>query len=850
MRQTITSYLDDFARRGSEIAYAHRRGYRTERWSYGEVASDARRFARELERRGVAKGDKVLIWGDNCAEWVVAFLGSVLRGAVVVPMDRIASPDFALRVARQVGTRLCVCSGELQTHLPGGLSLLPLDEIRKSLAHLPDSPYGGVEAGRDDPIEIVFTSGTTADPKGVVLSHRNVLANLEPLEQEIGKYLKYERLFHPLRFLNLLPLSHVFGQFLGIFVPQLLGATVLFHDTLNPSEIIRSINRERVSVLVAVPRLLDTLREKIRRDFESAGRLEWFEQQLAASQGEHFAKRWWRFRRIHSQFGWKFWAFISGGAALDPATELFWTRLSFVVIQGYGLTETTSLVSVNHPFKLGRGSIGKILPGREMKLDANGEILVRGDNVAAAYTQGGATIPVLGQEGWFHTGDMGELDDQGNLYFKGRKKNVIITPEGMNIYPEDLEAALRLQPEVRDCVVFGLERERNAEPCAVLILHGDDGEAEAAVRRANQTLAEFQQIRRWYVWSDEDFPRTSTQKPRLNLIEAQIRSQTGGAPGSAAPQAGSLVDLLERITARRCPGIGEETKLSEELNLTSIERVELLSALEDRYQTDLNESKFTAATTVGELERMLRQPIVRRSDYRYPRWPRSRIVTAVRLAVYYLVSWPATFLMARPRIRGKENLRNVSGPLLIVANHITQVDVGFILAALPARLRHHLAVAMLGEMLEGMRKPPGELGLLRRLVEQLSYYLVVALFNVFPLPQQTGFRESFAFAGESADHGYSILVFPEGRRTQDGNLSPFRSGIGMLARSLNLPVVTIRIDGLFELKKAGKKLAPGAVTVTIGAPKRIAPSRDPESITRDLEREMQSLGPPQGGSDG
>ncbi len=840
MRQTVTSYLDDFAARGSEIAYAHRRGYRTVRWSYGEVASTARRFARELETRGVAKGEKVLIWGDNSAEWVVAFLGSLLRGAVVVPMDRIASPDFALRVASQVSPRLCVCAREQEKQFPRGTAILLLDELRQSLAHLPDSPYPG-EARRDDPIEIVFTSGTTADPKGVVLTHRNVLANLEPLELEISKYLKYERLFHPLRFLNLLPLSHVFGQFLGIFIPQLLGATVLFHDTLNPSEIVRSIRRERVSVLVAVPRLLETLREKVRRDFESAGRLEWFERQLAASQGEHFVRRWWRFRRIHSQFGWKFWAFISGGAALDSATELFWTKLSFVVIQGYGLTETTSLVSVNHPFRLGRGSIGKVLPGHEMKLDASGEILVRGENVAAAYTKGGETIPVLEQEGWFHTGDMGELDEQGNLYFKGRKKSVIVTPEGMNIYPEDLEAALRQQPEVRDCVVIGLGRDQNAEPCAVLIVHGD---AETAVRRANQSLAEFQQIRRWHVWPDEDFPRTSTQKPRLNLIEAFVRSQAGNASPHSSPHSGSLVDLLERITSRRCPGISESTNLNEELNLTSIERVELLSALEDRYQTDLNESKFTGATTVGDLEKMLRQPIVRRSDYQYPRWPRNLIFTALRLAVYYLVSFPATLLMAWPRVRGRENLRGVSGPLLIVSNHITQVDVGFILAAVPARIRHRLAVAMLGEMLEGMRNPPRDLPPRKRFVEQMSYYLVVTLFNVFPLPQQTGFRESFAFAGESADNGYSILVFPEGRRTQDGKLSPFRSGIGMLARSLNLPVVTIRIDGLFELKRMGKKFAPGAVTVTVGAPMRIDPSRDPESITRDLEKEMQSLAAP------
>ena len=350
---------------------------------------------------------------------------------------------------------------------------------------------------RDDIVEIVFTSGTTAEPRGVVITHGNILANLEPLEREIGKYLKYERIFHPIRFLNLLPLSHVFGQFLGIFLPQLLAGTVIFHDSLNPTEIIRLVREQRISVIVAVPRLMESLKDKIERDMDAMGRRPWFEKQLAAAQGEHFVRRWWRFRRIHSQFGWKFWAFISGGAALDADTEEFWRRLSFVVIQGYGLTETTSLISLNHPFHTGKRSIGKVLEGREMKLDENGEILVRGANVAAGYWQEKALKPVLNEEGWFRTGDLGEVDAEGNLYFRGRKKNVIVTREGMNIYPDDLEAALRHQPEVRDCVVVPLEQGGNAEACAALLLRDSadpdivvqSGEPAACGVSAHTTLA-------------------------------------------------------------------------------------------------------------------------------------------------------------------------------------------------------------------------------------------------------------------------------------------------------------------------------------------------------------------------
>ena len=188
------------------------------------------------KHRGIGKDDKVLIWGENCAEWIVAFFGCLLRGAVVVPIDKIAAPDFAGRVAQQVDARLCV--GSPHNQIPG-IEFLHLDTLREALAALStirQSPRR--RSTRDDIVQIVFTSGTTAEPRGVVISHGNILANLEPLEREIGNYRKYERIFHPLRFLNLLPLSHVFGQFLGIFLPQLLAATVIFQDTLNPSEVL------------------------------------------------------------------------------------------------------------------------------------------------------------------------------------------------------------------------------------------------------------------------------------------------------------------------------------------------------------------------------------------------------------------------------------------------------------------------------------------------------------------------------------------------------------------------------------------------------------------------------------
>jgi long-chain acyl-CoA synthetase len=838
-RSSLLDYFDDFSRHGEECAYVYPRGYRHERWNYRQVAETARRFARELQGREIVKGDAVLLWSTNSGEWAAAFWGCALCGVIAVPIDDGASPEFARRVSAQVKTKLVICARERAAVFEGIPAIAP-GELVTAISRHPADAFRPAEIQPPDPLEIVFTSGTTAEPKGVVLSHANVLGNIAPIEKEIAKYLKYERLVHPIRFLNLLPLSHVFGQFLGIFLPPLLGATVVFENTLNPSEVIATIRRERVSVLVAVPRMIESLKQKIERDIVDNGQREKFARRYRDALGQHFLRRWWTFRDIRRQFGWKFWAMISGGAALERETEEFWHRLGYAVIQGYGLTETTSLISLNHPFRTSRGSIGKVLPGREVKLAEDGEILVRGGGVASGYWSGGGLHPVAGEEGWYATGDLGALDAEGNLLFKGRKKEVIVTPAGMNIYPEDLEAALRRQNEVRDCVVVGLERGGNAESCAVLILGDRNADAKAVVGRANESLAEYQRMRSWFVWPEEDFPRTSTGKPRRKVIRDAVEASFSGQ--AVTGSASALSELVARVTGRAPQNLAPEADLENELGLSSLERVELLGALEDRYQVDLSEAKFATAATVGDLEKLLQGERGKRREFHYPRWALRWPVTWVRLAAHYMLVRPAVFLLGWPRVFGRENLHGVRGPVLVISNHIDDVDVGFIQTVLPASLRHRLATATGGEALEALRSPAADRSLLGRIYDRLQWTLGVALLNLFPLPRQTGFRKSFAYAGEAVDRGYSVLVFPEGRHSEDGKLQPFRSGISLLLNNLRIPVVPMRIDGLFEIKQAGRKFAPpGRIQVRIGAPVEFAPDRDPEEIARELEKIVEGL---------
>ena len=844
--------LPNFEAHLRERAYGQRRGYRMEWFTYGQVRDLCFRFVRELEARQIRKGDRVMLWGENCAEWVASFLGCVVAGVVVVPMDDGAAADFARRVLLQVGAKLVVCS---HAHLPDIATppFLILEELSGALSSHSTTAVQTESIDRNDALQIVFTSGTTAEPKGVVITHGNVLTNVAPLAQQIRGYLKYERLVHPVRFLNLLPLSHVFGQFLGMFLPPLMGGTVVFQNEFKPAEIVSTVRRERVSVIVSVPRVLQSLKQKLERDFEDQGELETFRQRFSAAQGKHFLRRWWIFRNIHRQFGWKFWAFISGGAALDGETEEFWGRLGYAVIQGYGLTETTSLISVNHPFRLGKGSIGKVLPGREVKLAEDGEILVRGGGVASAYWHseaskngydklaGGLADGVAGNDGWYRTGDLGALDEAGHLYFKGRKKDVIVTPAGLNIYPDDLEAALRRQPEVRDCVVVGIERGGNAEPCALVILR--QGNIEAAVRRANESLAEYQHIRHWAQWPDEDFPRTSTQKPRKQLIQQFAQERILGSARTSEPIAKSaLAELVASVTGRPLSAMANESNLETDLGLSSLDRVELLSAIEERYQIDLGGTGFRETQTLSDLEKLLHGGATGRVAYHYPQWTLSWPVRWIRAATHYLLMRPAMALLGWPRIEGRENLRGWSGPLLVVSNHIDDVDVGFIQTALPSGLRHWLATATGGEALEALRTPAPGRGFFFGAYDRLQWILGVSLLNLFPLPRQAGFRQSFAYAGEAVDRGYSVLVFPEGRHTTDGHILPFREGIGLLAGNLGIPVLPMRISGLFEVKQAGRKFAPpGKIRVRIGQPIKFDPGMDAKRIAAELQRAVEAL---------
>jgi long-chain acyl-CoA synthetase len=913
MRQHLATLLDDFRRYDREVAVVRYQGNRRRATTYGELARLAGRFAALLVQREIGPGDRVLLWAENRAEWIAAFFGCMLRGVLVVPLDANGTTEFAARVAADVKPKLTVGDQVLLDQLSGQFPRLAFEMWP---AELPAHEAGAVAGlSPETPLQILFTSGTTGEPKGVVITHGNVLASVGPIEDGAQPYMRYERLIHPLRILHTLPLSHVFGQTMGLWVPSIFRAELYFENRPAAPRLIELIRHERISVLAAVPRMLALLKAHLESSDPNLA------ERVAAARGKIGPwQRWWRFRKVHRAFGLKFWAFVSGGGALPGSLEQFWNALGFVLIQGYGMTETTALITLNHPFHVSKGTIGKPLAGREVRLSPDGEVLVRGSMISAATWQGGAMH--TRQEEWLATGDLAEKQPSGELRFLGRKSEVIVTASGLNVHPEDVEAAIEEQPGVAACAVVPMQTANGPEPCAVLACRGSDDRAAAAIAGANAHLAEFQRISRWVLWPEPDLPRTSTGKVLRKTVEAwlaKIQSAAttaapGGMDGGAFGVSSDwLLTLITQITGETHIGVGDEQRLTEDLHLDSLGRVQLAAAIEERVGilAGSGSGLLEQIQTLGELRHLVagdEEPWLRnesapapqneflapsawadevtapaapsstasrstvsrstggpftatqerngaqenggaaataRRRLIYPTWPWWKPVEWLRIGFVEAVMRPLVWLLADPRVTAAA-LPTASEPMLIVANHVSTYDGPLVEYALPAALRHRIAVAMSGEMLDDYRhfRNPEPLHPTGRffLPGPLFYYLLTALFNVFPLPRLRDFQQSFTHAGRAMDRGFHVLVFPEGTRSAAGKLAHFRPGIGLLARQCNAPVLPIALRGLGELK-AGKRrwFRSGAIEVCIGQPIRFSPAESETAITTRLHAEIERL---------
>ncbi len=836
--QTLLDLLEESARRyPDKPALLIKPAFRTRRWTYADLDELVPRVARVLAESGITRGDRVVIWAVNRPEWGIAFLGVLHAGAVLVPLDVRSTQDFSDKVVERTRPTHVLASQQTLERARG--LRLPIHTIES----LPDLALGKEPLPRpalvaDDLVEVIFTSGTTGDPKGAMLTHRNLLSNAQAAIQVFP-------LGPEQRMLSVLPLSHMFEQLAGFIAPLLAGASVAYPTSLQAPVLIRSFRQFRATMLLIVPQGLRLLNNAIERRVDQTGRRKTFER-LHRWAG-HLPMRLRRllFLPVHAQFGGRLRYVAVGGAALDPELGRRWMEMGVDVLQGYGTTECSPIVSFTPAERNKLGTVGPAIPGVEMRIAADGEVLVRGPNVFKGYWENDeATRAVIDAEGWYHTGDLGAFDAAGYLTLRGRKKDMIVLADGTNVYPEDIENVLQHDARLRDAAVIGLQRRGEEVQVHAALLLSDASNAEVVVRDANQKLSSSQQIRGFTVWPDDDFPRTHTLKVKKRLVLERILSHQRVAEARAKPPAALPVTEVERLVAQiaQVPGdaVRKASCLSSDLGLDSLGRVELLGVIEEELGVYLDDATLDPETTVAELERMVDAGKGERHDAGIYGWPLLPFVRVVGILLQELLIAPLVWLCYRVKVTGRENLEGLRGPVMFTPNHCLHWDNGIILSSIPLRWRWHLSVAAAADDIFGNR--------LRGLAATL-------LANAFPLAREGAIRRSLELLGARLDRDFSVLIYPEGRLTVGGPLQPFKSGTGLIAVEGGTPVVPMKLrikqlsiaDGI-ELSRFTPNPAArlpwgvrGDVEVVFGRPIVFAAETDFTVATQQIQAAVAAL---------
>jgi long-chain acyl-CoA synthetase len=819
MVSDLLSFIEDNLNTGKRFYY-HKYKYRVWIWSFKEIYRQATKFASLLSKSGIGKNDKVLLKGTNRPEWVIAFIGCLIRGVVVVPLDSKSGFDFDLKVQAKVNARALITDNSASI-LRSNFSIRTIyfDDFGDILSNLPSYDYHEDVNNFDDLAEIVFTSGTTSDPKGVMITYGNIVSNLNAVIPVMNKYIKIFNLMVNPKILSLVPLSHMYGQLIGVFTPLMIGSSIMFSDNLSPQNILKVIKEEKIWVLGLLPKLMEILKDYITIKFNLSSNK--FKSIYQKTKPRRWQVRLWTFRKIHFNIGWRLVTLMVGGAALDSSVEEFWRCLAYSMFQGYGLTETSPLITLADPTNSIAGSIGKALSGQEIRLVEN-EIYVRGPNVSEGYFGDESKTNQVFSKGWFKTGDLAEIDKNGNIFFKGRKDDVIVRPDGINVYPDDIETVLKSIESVKDCTVIGVKYERYDEIYAILILKDSaKHSAEEVVRIANSRLNIYQKIDNYFVWEKEDFSRTPTMKVKKSEIIQFINENQKKIKKDKFKAAPKIYELINSFHKLR-KGLKPQDRLESDLGLDSLDLIQVAASIEEKYNIEIDDSLITRDTTVKDLENLINLPPKKTKKIPFYSFPYWTIVRVIRTAFQYFL-YPFISVLYRLKVYGRENLKNLHGPAVFAANHSSNLDTFVLLYSMPLLVRVKVTALMSIEY-HFRNFFYGKGSWLRRIIEAIGFYMLVNLaINACPLSRTHGFKQVLENVGKLIDKGWSILIFPEGEVTTDGKIKKFESGIGIIAADMKVPVIPVKIEGLYNILHngilpLGHKPRWPKITVTFGKP--------------------------------
>jgi long-chain acyl-CoA synthetase len=841
--ETLNDIIEVSAEKfGNKDALIIKPGFRTRAWTYRDLADLVPRAARYLAESGIKKGDRVLMFGVNRPEYGIAILAALRAGAVLVPLDVNSPAEFVTKIAQR--TRASAALVTMQTKERAAALGIPLHEMEQ----LPDKargrePLPKPDVGPKDLAEVMFTSGTTGEPKGTMLTHENLLSNAIAATQifPIGP---------SQRLLSFIPLSHIFEQGPGFYCVLVAGASVVYPTSRQPAVVRRTFKERRVSMILITPAAVRSLFIAIERKAASDGKGELFAKLRRIARRLPMRLRRILFISVHKNFGGRFRYIVSGGAALDPALGEAWRELGVEVLQGYGLSETSPALTFNRLDRNRFGSVGVPVPGVEVKIADDGEVLAKGPNIFKGYWENEeATRAALDGE-WFHTGDLGKFDDDGFLWLHGRKKDMIALPDGLKVYPEDVENVLAADPRIQElatplrptlAVVVGLERPGETLHVHAVFVEPKDREVVAAiVRSANERLSSAQQIRGWTVWPEDAFPTTPTQKvKKAQVIERILTMGKGEAPPRPAAAVERELTEVERLVARTAnvptDRVWPAAQLSADVGLDSLGRVDLLGVIEEEMGVYIDDAALDPAATVADLERMVAAARDNKPETGIFGWPLSPVVRSLGLLMQQVLVWPLVTIFYRVTVTGTEKLQGLRGPVMFAPNHCLHWDNGIILTSIPLGWRWHLAVAAAADDVFGNR---------------LNGIFSAVLANAFPLAREGAIRRSLELLGARLDRKFSVLIYPEGKLTIGGPTQPFKSGTGLIAVEGATPVVPmkLKIGNVSILDHIDRKWEPfrsngwrGNVEVVFGDPLYFAAGTPPAEATARLQAAVAAL---------
>ncbi len=823
--ETVIDLLQGAVERyGSRHALLFKTAFRYQHWSYSRLWNESGQVATLLQRRGLTKGDQVILWAPNSPHWVLIFFGCIRAGVVLVPLDLRSAPDYVARVISRIDPKLAFTSRFTpKEEVDLGVPEIAFEELEAAIQGLPQPEP--VDISPDDLTEIVFTSGTTGNPKGVMLTHRNLTANVEGVSQYISCKPSG-------RFLSILPLSHMYEQMGGLLIALYYGASITYPTSRQPTVLARTMRERRITIMLLVPQGLELLMNGIEREVKRQGREALWDRLLRIAEAIPFPLRRLLFRRVHKQFGGKLDFIVSGGAALDQDLGRKWELLGVKIVQGYGTTEASPVIS-NHSLTERRlDSTGRPLPNVEVKISGEGEVLVRGDSITPGYWRAPEETAAAFEGDWYMTGDLGFFDDEGFLHIQGRKKDMIVLPSGQNVFPEDIQAVLAKHPNIADSAVVGLTRGPSVEVHAALILDDADA-AQEVVSWTNGQLAEQQRIRGFTVWADEDFPRTHTLKVKKGVVIDTILGKIQPDPPAVLPAAGSpaggarsLHQIVGEVSKRSLGEVRDDATLGGDLDLDSLGRVELLSAIEAELGVYMDESQLSPEMTVRRLEALVEEGSRNPPVMSFPGWGMRWWCRILRGFLQRAIIFPLVSLPYGLKVVGRENLEDITGPVLFASNHNLGMDNPLIIKAVPLKWRRRMAVAGAAHL---WKNP-------------VWWIMNPLLGNAFPLAGEGSVRPSLENMGKIMDNGWSVLIYPEGELTVGGPIKPFMNGTGLVAVEGGIPVVPLRL----HIHRLGTPtrfpvLRRGRVEVRLGEPLTFSPGTDYQEATLAIEDAVKSL---------